>query len=160
MYIESIQLYNSLHPQASESNFNAYRRYLKSIFEELQSQNKNLFQLNEANQNLPPWIRERQSIVWIKIDFHPQDHLELVQHSIISNPNEMLAYLSQKLELNLLTERCQFAASTTELLLRHLVDHLVWIKTMDDPLVIWHLETNYLTITTTSIEQVRQCAVN
>lgn len=156
MNIKSIQLYNSLHPQVSASQWSTYQAYVDSLFAELRSQTYNLRQLTAANQKLPSWVSDRQSLVWVKIDSHSQDHLELIPNTTISSPNEMVAYLKEKLELNLLAENCNFTTPTIESLWNKLVEHLVWIKTIGNPLIIWHLEANYLTITATSVQQVEQ----
>ena len=156
--VKSVQIYNSLHPDVSPGLKFAYREYNSYLCLELQEYVNSIIELAVANQSKPSWIRDRQSITYVKVEDFQSNSLELISHEVLSSPKAMLKNLRAGLTADSDIYSGEFSLETINSIWNQIVEGIIWIRSFGVPVLIWHLEAKFLTITMTELGEVKQHA--
>lgn len=158
--IKGIQLHTYRADGNSEKINQIYAEYANTLHDVLSDYLQEIRYLKNESDSKPAWLRETRVCTLCVLQELEIKHLEMISHHLLARPQRLLDSLESIDDTPIVTQHY----SSTEIAVRDLwlkiVDLVEEISKDDTPIVVWHLEQNYLTIFTTGLKHAQNAATS
>lgn len=153
--LEGIQLHTYDASYNSPRTNQIYAEYANSLHDILSDYQPELERLKTELNSLPVWLKESQVCTCCIIQELDVKNLARRANHLLARPQQLIdsLELAESLSLSITQNCCTSETDTRDLWLK-IVESIAQIPRSDTPIVVWHLEQNYLTIFTTSLKQI------
>lgn len=160
MNIEDIQLHTYRADGNSDKINQIYAEYANTLHDVLSNYQQEIRYLKNESDLKPAWLRETRVCTLCVLQELEIKHLEMIFHHLLAHPQRLLDSLESIADTPIVTLHCSSTKIAVRDLWLKIVDSIEEISRHDIPIVVWHLEQDYLTIFTTGLKHAQNAATS